>query len=63
MMFILPMHTEVRQCSPSSNIEPKLVHSMEQVRAALEKAGVIFIDENGEGEGVRFRKKKRKVRD
>jgi transcriptional regulator with XRE-family HTH domain len=27
------------------------------VRAALESAGVIFVDENGEGPGVRLRKK------
>jgi hypothetical protein len=27
------------------------------IRAALEPAGVIFIDENGEGPGVRLRKK------
>jgi hypothetical protein len=27
------------------------------IRAALEEAGVIFIDENGEGPGVRVRKK------
>jgi hypothetical protein len=27
------------------------------IRAALEAAGVIFIDENGEGPGVRPRKK------
>jgi hypothetical protein len=27
------------------------------VRTALEKAGVIFVDENGEGPGVRLRKK------
>ena len=27
------------------------------IRAALEAAGVIFIDENGEGPGVRLRKK------
>ena len=28
------------------------------IRAALEAAGVIFIDENGEGPGVRLRKKR-----
>jgi transcriptional regulator with XRE-family HTH domain len=26
------------------------------IRAALESAGVIFVDENGEGQGVRLRK-------
>jgi transcriptional regulator with XRE-family HTH domain len=28
------------------------------IRSALEKAGVIFQDENGEGPGVRLKKKK-----
>ncbi|CAN2533046.1 hypothetical+protein [Methylocapsa aurea] len=28
------------------------------IRAALEAAGVIFVDENGEGPGVRLRKSK-----
>lgn len=28
------------------------------IRAALEKAGVIFVEENGEGPGVRLRKKR-----
>ncbi len=28
------------------------------IRAALETSGVIFIDENGEGPGVRLRKKR-----
>ncbi len=31
-------------------------HSATVVRAALEPAGVIFVDENGEGPGVRPRK-------
>ncbi|WP_199270389.1 helix-turn-helix domain-containing protein [Stappia indica] len=30
--------------------------TVEAIRAALEAAGVIFIDENGEGPGVRLRK-------
>jgi predicted transcriptional regulator len=30
--------------------------TVEKVRAALESAGVIFVDENGEGPGVRLRK-------
>lgn len=28
------------------------------IRVALEKAGAIFVDENGEGPGVRLKKKK-----
>ncbi|WP_244436220.1 hypothetical protein [Sinorhizobium fredii] len=31
--------------------------TMQAIRSALEAAGVIFIDENGEGPGVRLRKK------
>lgn len=30
------------------------------IRQALEAAGVIFVDENGEGAGVRLRKKRQK---
>jgi DNA-binding XRE family transcriptional regulator len=30
------------------------------IRRALEKAGVIFIDDNGEGPGVRLKKERRK---
>jgi predicted transcriptional regulator len=33
--------------------------TVEKIRAALEKAGVEFIDENGGGPGVRFRKRQR----
>ena len=31
--------------------------SIGAIRKALEKAGVIFVEENGEGRGVRLRKK------
>jgi DNA-binding transcriptional regulator YiaG len=34
-------------------------NNLAAIRAALEAHGVIFIDENGEGDGVRLRKKKR----
>ena len=30
--------------------------TLEAIRAALEAAGVLFIDQNGEGPGVRLRK-------
>ena len=33
--------------------------TLEDVRGALEKAGIEFIEENGGGGGVRFRKAKR----
>ncbi|WP_042777881.1 helix-turn-helix domain-containing protein [Sinorhizobium fredii] len=43
------------------NIERRVTDSrmstMQAFRSALEAAGVIFIDENGEGPGVRLRKK------
>lgn len=32
--------------------------TVDLIRAALENAGVIFIEENGEGAGVRLRKKR-----
>lgn len=32
--------------------------TLRRIRAALEKAGVIFIDSNGEGAGVRLKKRK-----
>lgn len=31
-------------------------YSVDRIKAALEAAGVIFVDENGEGPGVRLRK-------
>lgn len=31
-------------------------YSIEPIRRALESAGVIFVDENGEGPGVRLRR-------
>jgi len=33
--------------------------AMERFQKALEKAGVIFVEENGEGPGVRLKKKKK----
>jgi transcriptional regulator with XRE-family HTH domain len=32
------------------------INNLAAIRAALEAAGVIFVDENGEGPGVRLRK-------
>jgi DNA-binding XRE family transcriptional regulator len=39
---------------------PGMPNNVAAVRAALESAGVEFIDENGGGAGVRLRKPKRK---
>ena len=36
--------------------EEIMPRTLQAVRSALEAAGVIFIDENGEGPGVRLRK-------
>lgn len=39
------------------------IEALGKVRAALEKAGVIFVDENGEGPGVRLRKDRSRQRE
>ena len=36
--------------------QPANASTLAAIRAALEAAGVLFIDENGEGPGVRLRK-------
>jgi transcriptional regulator with XRE-family HTH domain len=36
--------------------EPLRERTVDAIRAALEAAGVIFVDENGDGPGVRLRK-------
>lgn len=38
--------------------EEIMPRTLAAIRTALESAGVIFIDENGEGAGVRLRKEK-----
>jgi transcriptional regulator with XRE-family HTH domain len=38
------------------------MEAVEAIRAALERAGIEFIDENGGGEGVRLRKPARQPR-
>lgn len=43
----------VARLERGDELKPRTV---EAIRAALEAAGVIFIDENGEGPGVRLRK-------
>jgi hypothetical protein len=37
---------------------PASAEAVARVKAALEKAGVIFVEENGEGPGVRLRKQR-----
>jgi transcriptional regulator with XRE-family HTH domain len=38
------------------------INNLAAIRAALESAGVIFVEENGEGPGVRLRKGSGKYR-
>ncbi|SOC15296.1 Helix-turn-helix domain-containing protein [Stappia indica] len=45
--------TTVTRLERGEELKPRTV---EAIRAALEAAGVIFIDENGEGPGVRLRR-------
>jgi predicted transcriptional regulator len=52
---VVPRHVvadfENGTVAPSAN-------NLSAIRAALEATGVIFVDENGEGPGVRLRKKR-----
>ena len=52
---VVPRHViadfENGSLTPSAN-------DLAAIRAALEAAGVIFVDENGEGAGVRLRKER-----
>ena len=51
----------MRQLSGSSSGRASVKEkTIEKVRAALEKAGCLFLDENGDGPGVRLRKPKGK---
>ncbi len=42
----------------SEGVASGMANNVAAVRAALESAGVIFVDENGGGAGVRLKKKK-----
>jgi len=46
--------TTVSRLESGEELKPRTTAA---IRAALELAGVIFVDENGEGPGVRLRKK------
>ena len=57
----------VREIAQTAGVSPNTVARLERgeelrpstvtaIRAALEAAGVIFVEENGEGPGVRLRK-------
>ena len=58
----------VRELAEAAKVSPDTIARLERgedlkprtvdaVRAALEAAGVIFVEENGEGAGVRLRKR------
>ncbi|TIO37221.1 transcriptional regulator [Mesorhizobium sp.] len=46
----------LRRMEASEGTASGLPNNVAAVRRALESAGVIFVDENGEGPGVRLRK-------
>lgn len=46
-------HDTVIRLEAGDELKPRTVAA---IRSALESAGVLFIDENGEGAGVRLRK-------
>jgi hypothetical protein len=46
----------LRRMEASDGAATGLTNNVNAVRSALEDAGVIFIDENGDGPGVRLRK-------
>ena len=45
--------TTVSKLEAGEELKPRTIDA---IRVALENAGVIFVDENGEGPGVRLRK-------
>lgn len=47
-------HDTIVRFEGGSDLKPRTV---EAIQRALEAAGVIFVDENGEGPGVRLKKK------
>jgi bifunctional ADP-heptose synthase (sugar kinase/adenylyltransferase) len=46
----------LRRMEASEGPAAGMANNVAAIRAALEAAGVIFVDENGEGPGVRLRK-------
>jgi len=48
----------LRRMESSPGPAAGLINNVKAVRAALESAGVVFVEENGEGPGVRLRKGK-----
>jgi transcriptional regulator with XRE-family HTH domain len=46
----------VRRAEASDGLPSMLANNLAAIRSALEAAGVIFVEENGEGPGVRLRK-------
>ena len=52
------LHLTPNTISRIENGSDALASTMERLQTALENAGVIFIDEDDEGPGVRFKKRK-----
>lgn len=46
----------VQRMEAANGVPNVMVETMSAIRTALESAGVIFIDQNGDGPGVRLRK-------
>jgi hypothetical protein len=46
----------VRRAEASDGPPSMMANNLAAIRAALEAAGVIFVEENGEGPGVRLKK-------
>lgn len=47
----------VQRLEAAEGVPSTSVQTMGAIRAALERAGVVFVDENGHGAGVRLKKR------
>ncbi len=46
----------IKRMEGSVGVAPGMINNLAAIRRALEAAGVIFIEQNGDGPGVRLRK-------
>lgn len=49
----------VRRAEAVDGVPSITTANLKAIRAALETAGVVFVDENGEGPGVRLKKERK----
>lgn len=49
-------HSTIRRMEAADGVPAASARNLAAIQKALEAAGVIFIDENGQGPGVRLRK-------